>query len=101
VFKAVGMTPGQTIAMVMCWVVGPAIAAAVIAVPIALRLHSATITAMGNAAYTALPASLQDVYHPVEILVLAASGLAIAALGALLPASWAARARTATALRAE
>jgi putative ABC transport system permease protein len=33
--------------------------------------------------------------------VLAASGLAIAALGALLPASWAARARTATALRAE
>jgi putative ABC transport system permease protein len=101
VFKAVGMTPRQTIAMVMCWVVGPAIAAAVIAVPIALKLHSATITAMGNAAYTALPASLGDVYHPVEVLVLAASGLAIAALGALLPASWAARARTATALRAE
>jgi putative ABC transport system permease protein len=101
VFKAVGMTPRQTITMVMCWVVGPAIAAAVIAVPIALRLHSATITAMGNAAYTALPASLQDVYHPAEILLLAASGLVIAVFGALLPASWAARARTATALRAE
>jgi putative ABC transport system permease protein len=101
VFKAVGMTPRQTIAMVMCWVVGPAIVAAVIAVPIALNLHSATITAMGNAAYTALPATIGDVYHPVEIVALAASGLVIAALGALLPASWAARARTATALRAE
>jgi putative ABC transport system permease protein len=101
VFKAVGMTPRQTIAMVMCWVVGPAIVASLIAVPIADRLHSATITAMGNAAYTALPASFQDVYRPAEILLLALSGLAIAVAGALLPASWAARARTATALRAE
>jgi putative ABC transport system permease protein len=101
VFKAVGMTPRQTLAMVMCWVVGPAIAAAVIAVPVAMQLHSVIITAMGNAAYTALPASLQDVYPPLEILLLAASGLAIAAVGALLPASWAARARTAAALRAE
>ncbi len=101
VFKAVGMTPRQTIAMVMCWVIGPAIAASLIAVPIADRLHSATITAMGNAAYTALPASFQDVYRPAEILLLALSGLAIAVAGALLPASWAARARTATALRAE
>ena len=101
VFKAVGMTPRQTIAMVMCWVIGPAIVASLIAVPIADRLHSATITAMGNAAYTALPASFQDVYRPAEILLLALSGLAIAVAGALLPASWAARARTATALRAE
>jgi putative ABC transport system permease protein len=101
VFKAVGMTPRQTITMVMCWVAGPAIVASVIAVPIADRLHSATITAMGNAAYTALPASFQDVYRPAEILLLALSGLAIAAAGALLPATWAARARTATALRAE
>ena len=101
VFKAVGMTPRQTIAMVMCWVVGPAIAAAVIAVPVAMQLHSATISAMGNAAYTALPASLQDVYRPAEIGLLALSGLAIAVAGALLPAGWAARSRTAAALRAE
>ena len=101
VFKAVGMTPRQTIAMVMCWVVGPAIVAAAIAVPVAAQLHSVTITAMGNAAYTALPSSFQDVYTPVEILLLVLSGLVIAAAGAMLPASWAARARTATALRAE
>jgi putative ABC transport system permease protein len=45
--------------------------------------------------------SFLAVYRPAEILLLALSGLAIAGAGALLPASWAARARTAVALRAE
>jgi putative ABC transport system permease protein len=101
VFKAVGMTPRQTIAMVLCWVVAPAVVAAVIAIPVGMLLHSATADAMARAAYTALPASFQAVYRPAEIVLLALSGLVIAAVGALLPASWAARARTATALRAE
>ncbi len=101
VFKAVGMTPRQTIAMVLCWVVAPAVVAAVIAIPVGMLLHSATADAMARAAYTALPASFQAVYRPAEIVLLALSGLVIAGVGALLPASWAARARTATALRAE
>jgi len=48
-----------------------------------------------------IPASPLNVYHPLELAVLALSGLAIAAAGALLPATWAARAHTASALRAE
>jgi putative ABC transport system permease protein len=101
VFKAVGMTPRQTLAMVMCWVAGPAIVAAAIAVPVGMVLRTATVDAMARAAYTALPASFQAVYRPAEIVLLALSGLVIGAAGALLPASWAARSRTATALRAE
>jgi putative ABC transport system permease protein len=101
VFKAVGMTPRQTIAMVLCWVVAPAVVAAVIAIPVGMVLHSATADAMARAAYTGLPASFQAVYRPAEIVLLALSGLVIAGVGALLPASWAARARTAAALRAE
>jgi putative ABC transport system permease protein len=101
VFKAVGMTPRQTIAMVLCWVVGPAIVAAVIAIPVGMVLHSATADAMARAAYTGLPASFMAVYRPAEIVLLALSGLVIAAAGALLPASWAAGSKTATALRAE
>jgi putative ABC transport system permease protein len=101
VFKAVGMTPRQTIAMVLCWVVAPAIVAAVIAVPVGMVLHSATADAMARAAYTGLPASFMAVYWPAEIVLLALSGLVIAAAGALLPASWAAGSKTATALRAE
>jgi putative ABC transport system permease protein len=101
VFKAVGMTPRQTIAMVLCWVAGPAVVAAVIAIPVGMVLRTATADAMARAAYTGLPASFQAVYRPAELVLLALTALVIGAAGALLPASWAARSRTATALRAE
>jgi putative ABC transport system permease protein len=56
---------------------------------------------MGNAAGTGLPASFTHALNPVDLGLLALSGLVIAAAGALLPGTWAARSRTATALRAE
>jgi putative ABC transport system permease protein len=56
---------------------------------------------MGHAAQTALPASVLDVYHAPELILLALSGLVIAVAGALAPAGWAARTRTAFALRTE
>ena len=48
-----------------------------------------------------LPASYLDVYGTTEIVVLALAGMLIAVAGALAPAGWAARIRTATALHAE
>jgi hypothetical protein len=39
VFKAIGMTPRQTIAMVTCWVAGTGLAAGVIAVPAGIALE--------------------------------------------------------------
>ena len=56
---------------------------------------------MAHAAQTDVPTSVLTVYHPLVLVVLALSGLVIAVAGALLPAGWAARARTASALRAE
>jgi putative ABC transport system permease protein len=56
---------------------------------------------MGAAAFTGIPAAIMNAYKPAEIVLLALSALAIAVLGALLPASWAARSKTATALRTE
>jgi len=101
VFKAVGMTPRQTIAMVVCSVAGIGLAAGLIAIPVGVALHHYVVPVMGHAAQTDLPASVLDVYRPLELVLLALSGLAIAVAGALLPATWAARARTASALRAE
>jgi len=101
VFKAVGMTPRQTIAMVVCSVAGIGLVAGLIAIPAGVALHHYVVPVMGNAGQTALPASVLTVYQPWELVLLAVSGLAIAVAGALLPASWAARARTASALRAE
>jgi putative ABC transport system permease protein len=98
IFKALGMTPGQAIVMVGCWVIAPAIAAAVIATPAGITAHSLTVQAIGG---SGLPASVIAIYQPAELALLAASALVIAAVGALGPASWAAAARTVTALRAE
>ena len=101
VFKVIGMTPRQTIAMVVCSAAGIGLAAGLIAIPAGVALHHYVLPVMAHAADTDVPASALNVYHPQELVLLALSGLAIAAAGALLPATWAARARTASALRAE
>jgi putative ABC transport system permease protein len=101
VFKAIGMTPRQAIAMVVCWVAGTGLVAGLIAVPAGIALHHYVLPTMAAAANTGLPASFLHVYGGWQIAMLGLAGLVIAVAGALLPASWAAATRTATALRAE
>jgi putative ABC transport system permease protein len=101
VFKAIGMTPRQIIVVVTCWVAGTGLAAGVIAVPAGMVVHRYVLPIMAHAAATNVPASYVNVYSAPELLLLALAGLVIAVAGALLPASWAASARTAAALRAE
>jgi putative ABC transport system permease protein len=101
IFKALGMTPPQTIAMVGCWVIAPALIAAVIAIPAALVAHSLTLQAIGKVVGSGIPASIIAVYEPGELALLAVSGLIIAGVGALAPATWAAGTTTVTALHAE
>jgi putative ABC transport system permease protein len=108
IFKAAGMTPRQAITMVTCWVIAPAIAAAVIALPAGMALQDAVIHAIARAEaprlppdLAAVPATIVHVYTPAGLTLLALAGLAIAIAGALGPATWAAASRTTTALRAE
>jgi putative ABC transport system permease protein len=101
VFKAVGMTPRQTVAMVLCSVAGTGLLAGVLAVPAGIAVHRYVIPAMAGAAGLGVPPSLQNVYRAGELAALALAGLGIALAGALLPAGWAARSRTASALRTE
>ena len=101
VFKALGMRPGQIVTMVICWIAVPAIVAAAIAAPAAVALDTATLHAMGAIAHTGIPASFTQVFGPVRLALLSLAALAIAVAGALLPATWAARARPAAALHAE
>jgi putative ABC transport system permease protein len=101
IFKSLGMRPGQVVAMVLCWVVGPAVIAGAIAAPAAVALNTATVRAMAATAHTGIPAVFTDVFPVPRLALLSLAALALAALGALLPAAWAARSRPATALRAE
>jgi putative ABC transport system permease protein len=101
VFKALGMRPGQMLTMVVCWIAGPAVVAAAIAAPVAVALNTATVHAMAGTAHTGIPASITQVFPPGRLALLSLAALAIAVAGALAPASWAARARPAVALRTE
>ena len=101
VFKAFGMTPRQTLTMIVCSVGLVGLVAGAVAVPVGVYLHHAVLPAMAHAANSGLPSSLLAVYGPWEVVLLALAGLAIAIAGALGPATWAARTRTAFALRAE
>jgi putative ABC transport system permease protein len=101
VFKAVGMTPRQTVAMVLCSVAGTGLLAGVLAVPAGILVHEHVIPAMAGAAGLGTPPSLISVYGAGELAVLTLAGLVIALAGALLPAGWAAASRTTSALRAE
>ncbi|HCU97228.1 MAG TPA: ABC transporter permease [Actinobacteria bacterium] len=101
IFKALGMTPRQTLTMVICSVGITGLVAGIIAVPAGILMHHNVLPAMAHAANSGLPASLLSVYSAPEMVILALAGLVIAIAGALAPASWAANSRTATALRTE
>lgn len=101
VHKAIGMTPRQAVTVVLASVVPVGLVGGALGVPAGIALHGVMVPAMGASAGVRLPSSLLDVYRPWLITVLALGGVAIAVLGALMPAGWAARVRTATALRTE
>jgi putative ABC transport system permease protein len=101
VFKSVGMTPRQAIAMVVRSVTLTGIVAGVVALPAGVYLHHGVIPVMGHAAGSGIPPSLLTVYPLWQLIALGLAGLVIAVAGALGPAGWAARTRTAFALRAE
>jgi putative ABC transport system permease protein len=101
VFKAIGMTPRQIVAMVICWVAGTGLVAGLIALPAGIALQHVVLPVMASSANLGLPASYLSVYRGPELVALALAGVVIAIVGALLPAGWAARIGTATALRAE
>ncbi|MFD9686566.1 FtsX-like permease family protein [Kitasatospora sp. NPDC059088] len=101
VFKALGMSPRQTVGMVLTSVCGSGLVAGLIGVPIGIGVHHLVMPAMARAAGIGVPDADLTVFAPSVVGPLICGGVALALLGALLPATWAARTRTVTALRTE
>ncbi|MEU5403801.1 FtsX-like permease family protein [Streptomyces sp. NPDC005963] len=101
VCKALGMSPRQTVSLVLASVAAIGMLGGLIGVPAGFALHGFVLPVMGRAVGTALPPSVVEVYDAPELVLLGLGGLVIAVLGALVPGGWAARVRTATALRTE
>jgi putative ABC transport system permease protein len=101
IYKALGMSPRQTVVMVLTSVMGIGLVSALAGVPVGITLHDYVLPRMGAAAGTAIPHADLAVYGPWTVVALVLGGCLMATTGALLPAGWAARLRTATVLRTE
>jgi putative ABC transport system permease protein len=102
VLKALGLSPGRVVAMIESSVAPVALLAGIIGVPIGLAIERVVLAYMGDiAAKTAIPESSFDVFGPLLLVGLGLVGLAIAAVGAFVPAQRAARASIAPILQAE
>ncbi|PKT73750.1 ABC transporter permease [Streptomyces populi] len=101
VCKALGMSPRQTVSLVLASVAGIGVVGGLIGVPAGFALHGYVLPVMGRSAGTGLPPSVLDVYDTSQLVLLGLAGVLVAVLGAMAPAGWAAKVRTATALRTE
>ena len=91
ILKAVGMEPRQVVTMVVTATAVLGLIAGAAAIPLGMALHRSILGAMADIAGTDIPASFYNVYHWTLMPLLALTGVAIAALGATVPARWATR----------
>ncbi|MFJ8098491.1 FtsX-like permease family protein [Streptomyces griseofuscus] len=101
VCKAIGMTPRQTVSLVLASVSAIGVSGALLGVPAGYALRHLVLPVMGRAAGTGMPSPALHVYTPVQLILPGLGGVVLAVLGALASAGWAARSRTATTLRTE
>jgi putative ABC transport system permease protein len=102
ILKAVGMAPGQIVAMVVASVALLGLVAGGLGIPVGLVLHREILQSMGQIATgTAIPPSFFDLISHAVLPLLALAGVAIAAVGAWVPAQWAASSGVAEVLQAE
>ncbi|GAA2151350.1 hypothetical protein GCM10009760_46640 [Kitasatospora kazusensis] len=99
--KSIGMTPRQVRVMMVTSMAALGLAGGVLGVPVGIAVHHVIIPAMTDAAGFGLPPGVMAVWHLPLLALLVLAGIAIAVLGALVPAHSAARLTIAEVLRNE
>ncbi|WP_412075107.1 FtsX-like permease family protein [Streptomyces xanthophaeus] len=96
--KSIGMTPRQVVAMTVTSVAGLGVVGGLIGLPLGMAAHRLVVDHVGVVAF---PESMKDVWHAPQLTAMLLAGVAIAVLGALLPARAAARMPIASVLHTE
>ncbi|CAM5332420.1 hypothetical protein SAVIM338S_00939 [Streptomyces avidinii] len=96
--KSIGMTPRQVVAMTVTSVTGLGLAGGLLGIPLGMLAHRLVVDNVGIVAF---PESMKDVWHAPQLAAMLCAGVAIAVLGALVPARSAARMTIASALHTE
>ncbi|MEZ0070883.1 FtsX-like permease family protein [Planotetraspora sp. GP83] len=99
--KSIGMTPRQVKVMMTTSMAALGVAGGLLGVPFGIGAHRLIIPAMTEAIGSGLPASMMDVWHAPALAFLVLAGVAIAVLGAFVPARSAARLTISETLRNE
>jgi putative ABC transport system permease protein len=102
ILKALGMAPAQVVSMVVVSVALLGLVAGVFGIPVGLLLHAQVLIFMAHAASgTNVPPAFFDLISHAVLPLLTLAGAAIAAVGAWMPAQWAASGRVSEVLQAE
>jgi putative ABC transport system permease protein len=102
ILKAIGMTPRQTLGVVLASVIILGALGGTLGIPAGIIMHHAILQDMAQiASRTELPGSFYAVFSPALLGSMVVAGIALAILGAFVPAQWAARSRVTTVLHAE
>jgi putative ABC transport system permease protein len=99
--KSIGMTPRQVTVMTVTSMAALGALGSLLGIPLGMAGHRLVVPRMAEAVDITLPAYMTDVWQATALLALAPAGVAIAVLGAYLPARRAARLTVAEVLRNE
>lgn len=89
--KSIGMTPRQVVVMMVTSMAALGVIGGLLGIPVGIVAHHLIVPVAAHAAQVTTAGFLLDVWHPQVLGVLALAGVAIAAIGALIPARSAAR----------
>jgi putative ABC transport system permease protein len=89
--KSIGMTPRQVVVMMVTSMAALGVVGGLLGVPLGILAHRVVVPITADAANVSLARALLEVWRPGGLVLLAAAGLAITVLGALVPARSAAR----------
>jgi putative ABC transport system permease protein len=89
--KSIGMTPRQVVTMVLASMALLGVIGGLLGIPLGMFAHRIVVPAAADASRIALPEWVLHVWHWPTLALLALAGLAIALIGALIPARGAAR----------
>lgn len=99
--RSIGMTPRQVTVMMVTSMAALGVVGGLLGLPIGIVAHRLVLPPMMRSAQVALPDFVLHVYPAPLLVLLALAGIAIAGLGALLPARSAARITIAKVLHSE
>ncbi|MEU4821196.1 ABC transporter permease [Actinomadura sp. NPDC023710] len=101
VLKSLGATPRQVLTVVLASMAVLGLVGGLIGLPLGVAAHHVVLPAMADTGGLVLPYGLMETFPWPLMLLSVLAGIAIALLGALIPAGRASRIKTAAALRSE